>query len=105
MTQSPAKDSSLLEKGLIFHFRQAFRAYGRYREGNRRTFRRVGPPILFTSVMLAIGFLIFGLSDMRSMVSMAILSKAGILAAVAADLLITPALFVFLKPFGRQSET
>ena len=87
----------------IIHFKQDFLACGRYREANRGTFQKVGPAILFTSVILALGFLIFGLSDMRSMVSMGILSSAGILAALAADLLITPSLFVFLKPFGPQA--
>ncbi len=88
----------------ILHFKQEFRACGRYREANRRTFGRVGPAILFTTVILALGFSIFGFSDMRSLVSMGILAGAGIVAALAADLLITPALFVFLKPFGRERE-
>ena len=86
----------------IVHFRQEFRACGRYREANRRTFGKVGPAILFTSLILSLGFSIFGFSDMRSLVSMGMLSSAGIVAALAADLLITPALFVFLKPFGRE---
>ena len=89
----------------ILHFQQEVRACGNYGEANRRTFRRVGRAILFTSVILAAGFLIFGLSDMASMGAMAVLSCAGILSALAADLVVTPALFVFLKPFGRAGAT
>ena len=86
----------------IVHFKQEFRTCGLYREANRRTFHKVGRAILFTSVILSLGFLIFGLSDMRSLVSMAILSSAGILSALLGDLVVTPALFVFLKPFGKE---
>ena len=86
----------------IVHFKQEFRACGLYREANRRTFQKVGRAILFTSVILSLGFLIFGLSDMSSLVSMAILSSAGILAALVADLVVTPPIFVFLKPFGKE---
>jgi len=88
----------------IFHFQQEFLRTGRYREANRRTFVKVGPAMVFTSIILCAGFLIFALSDMRSMVSMALLSSAGILTALAADMLVTPALFVFLKPFGPERD-
>jgi len=86
----------------IVHFKQELLGCGLYREANRRTFRKVGTAILYTTVILSLGFLIFALSDMRSLVSMAILSSSGILAALAADLLVTPALFVFLKTFGKE---
>jgi predicted RND superfamily exporter protein len=88
----------------IFHFQQEFGRTGRYREANRKTFINVGPAILFTSIILSLGFMTFGLSEMRSMVSMALLASVGILSALAADLLLTPALFVFLRPFGRERD-
>ncbi len=88
----------------IFHFQQEFDRTGRYREANRQTFIKVGPAILFTSIILSAGFMTFALSEMRSMVSMALLSSVGILSALAADLLVTPALFVFLRPFGRERD-
>jgi len=87
----------------ILHFQQEYRRTGSYLEANRGAFQKAGKAILFTSVILALGFLIFALSDMRSLVSMAVLSSAGILAALAADLVITPALFVALKPWGRST--
>ena len=89
----------------IVHFRQELRRSGRYREANRGTFRRTGPAILFTSVILALGFLIFGLSEMKSLVSMALLASAGILAALAGDLLVTPALFLLFRPYGRGGSS
>ena len=65
-------------------------------------FLKIGYAILFTSVVLVVGFSIFGLSNVRSMVHMGIVSGAGILSALLADLFITPVLFVRLKPFGKK---
>ena len=86
----------------ILHFKQGLRASGGYLEANRRAFRKTGPAILYTSIILSLGYLIFGLSDMRSLLFMAILSSTGILSALIGDLLITPALFLTLKPFGKE---
>lgn len=88
----------------ILHFKQEFHQCGRYRDANRRTFQKVGRAILFTSVILAVGFLILTLSQMKSLTSMAVLSCAGIVSALAADLLITPVLFVLLRPFGEEKQ-
>jgi predicted RND superfamily exporter protein len=88
----------------IIHFKQEFHKKNSYSEANRETFVKVGRAILFTSVILAIGFSIMGLSVVKSMTHMAILSAAGILAALAADLFLTPVLFVYLKPFKTREK-
>jgi len=102
MQKASSTSSAVSTAHYILHFQQEFAACGLYREANRITFRRVGSAILFTSVILALGFLTFGFSDMHSLVSMGILSCVGILSALTADLFVTPVLFVFLKPFGRE---
>ena len=84
------------------HFKQEFNKCGGYADANRETFQKIGYAILFTSVVLVVGFSIFGLSNVRSMVHMGIVSGAGILSALLADLFITPVLFVRLKPFGKR---
>ena len=84
------------------HFKQEFNKLDCYADANRETFQKIGYAILFTSVVLVVGFSIFGLSNVRSMVHMGIVSGAGILSALLADLFITPVLFVRLKPFGKQ---
>ncbi len=86
----------------IVHFKQEFLACGSYAEANRATFGKVGKAIVFTSVILTIGFAIFGLSIVKSMLHIAVLSSVGILSALAADLFITPILFVRLRPFEAR---
>jgi predicted RND superfamily exporter protein len=89
----------------IVHFKQEFAACGSYHEANRATFGKVGKAIVFTSVILTIGFSIFGLSIVKSMLHIAVLSSVGILSALAADLFITPVLFVLLRPFEKRVKT
>jgi predicted RND superfamily exporter protein len=88
----------------IVHFKQEFEQCGSYFEANRHTFGKVGTAIVFTSVILTIGFAIFGLSIVQSMMHLAVLSGVGIVSALAADLFITPVLFVFLRPFGTETQ-
>jgi uncharacterized protein len=86
----------------MIHFRQEFDIHRSYPGANRETFSKVGRAIVFTSVILAVGFSIMGLSAIKSMVHMAVLSAIGIFSALAADLFVTPAIFVVLKPFKTK---
>jgi predicted RND superfamily exporter protein len=86
----------------MIHFRQEFDIQLSYPGANRETFSKVGRAIVFTSVILSVGFSIMGLSAIKSMVHMAVLSIIGILSALAADLLVTPSIFVVLKPFKTK---
>jgi uncharacterized protein len=86
----------------IVHFRQEFETSRSYVAANRGTFRKVGTAIVFTSVILTLGFAIFGLSVVQSMFHMAVLASVGIIAALAADLFFTPVLFVYFQPFGKE---
>jgi predicted RND superfamily exporter protein len=96
----------------FIHFKQEFARTRSYREANRETFRKIAKAIVSTSIVLAFGFAVFGFSIMRSLMQVGLLLWVGIMAALLADLWITPALFTFLKPFGKaecdvtiQSET
>ena len=83
----------------IIHFKQEIETTDSYPAANRGTFSKVGRAIFFTSVILSIGFSILGLSVVKSLLHMAVLSGVGIISALVADLFITPVLFVHLKPF------
>lgn len=85
----------------IIHFKQEIETADSYPSANRGTFSRVGRAIFFTSVILCIGFSILGLSVVKSLLHMAVLSGVGIIGALVADLFITPVLFVYLKPFRK----
>lgn len=85
----------------FIHFKQEFSRSRSYCEANRQTFRKIAKAIISTSIILAFGFAVFGLSIIRSMTHVGLLLWIGIMAALLADLWITPALFTFLKPFGK----
>ncbi len=86
----------------FMHFKIEFEKNRNYRHANRETFKKIGWAIVFTSVILILGFSAFATSQINSVIQLAILIGIGIFAALAADLFITPALFVLLKPFGKE---
>jgi predicted RND superfamily exporter protein len=88
----------------FIHFREEFGTWKNYRQANRETFRKVGPALIFTSLILSLGFSSLGLSIVEALVRLALLLGVGIITALVADLCITPALFVALKPFGAAED-
>lgn len=86
------------------HFKQEFQHCGNYRQATRETFRKVGPALIFASIILTLGFGTFAFAIINSMMHIAILLATGTFTALLADLYITPALFVFLRPFGRLEQ-
>jgi predicted RND superfamily exporter protein len=88
----------------IIHFKQEIETTESYPSANRGTFSKVGRAIFLTSVILSIGFTILGLSVVKSMLHMAVLSAVGIISALGADLFITPILFVYFKPFRSPAR-
>lgn len=88
----------------FIHFQEEYRIHNSYQEANRETFKKIGRALIFACVILILGFSLFGLSQMQSLVHMAVLSAAGILSALAADMFITPAIMVFLKPLGKKEK-
>lgn len=62
--------------------------------GTDITFRSIGRAVIFTSVVLAIGFGIIGLSNVKAMQIFGIFSAIGIISALIADLILTPSLFL-----------
>lgn len=86
----------------MLHFKQEYETDKSYSRSNRETFHKVGKAIVFTSVILIFGFMMFGFSVVRSLTYLGILSSIGILAALLADLFVTPILFVTMKPFDTR---
>ncbi len=83
------------------HFKEEFMEAKSYSKANRETFKKIGPALIFTSVILMIGYGIFSVSKMQAFAHVAILSTAGIFIALVADMFLTPAIIMYLKPFGR----
>jgi hypothetical protein len=81
----------------ITHYRSARNAGAAPREAIATTMRRTGRAIVTTSFALALGFFALTLSSWQSIASFGLLSGIAILAALAADLLLLPALILGLS--------
>ncbi|WP_027338821.1 efflux RND transporter permease subunit [Halonatronum saccharophilum] len=88
----------------FLHFKEEFERNNSYIEANKATFKKIGRALIFTSIILIVGFAIFGLSKVNSMTHVGILSAAGVFSALVADMLITPAIFVLLKPLKDKAD-
>lgn len=88
----------------INHGHLEFDRQRNYRSAILKTFRIVGTPIVLTSVIISSNFAAYCISDGMMFVHMGILSVAGMLTALLADLCITPLLFRRFKIFGKEEE-
>ncbi len=88
----------------FIHFKQELQSTGSYREANRRTFVKIGYALLYTSVVLTLGFGIFGFSNVTAIRNFGILAATGILSALIADFCISPALLLTFKPFRLENQ-
>ncbi len=86
------------------HFRYELWETGDRKEAMVDSLERVGKPLCFTSVILAIGFSIFLFSGSSILVDYGILSSTAVLAALAGDLFIGPVLLSRLSVFKRRTQ-
>ena len=77
---------------------------GNYEEAVSIGLMSVGRPIMITSVILTLSFLVYLASDMEVLASFGILLSITIVSALLADLFLLPALVLVLKPFGKERE-
>jgi len=84
------------------HFFHNFQRYlqetGNPEEAVRRTLNTTGRAMLFTSVVLSIGFFSYTISEMNNLFSFGLITGLTILFAFLADLLVAPALMGLLHP-------
>ncbi len=88
----------------INHGHLEFNRCKSYDKAILKTFRTVGSPIILTSAVMGANFLVYTTSQSSSFIHMGILSLAGIISALLADLFITPILFKKFKIFGKEDE-
>jgi len=71
----------------------------------RETFHEVGPAILYSSLILCSGFLVFGLSKFHMNVTLGALSALTFAVAAALDFLLLPVLLSFAFPDRQRVAT
>ncbi len=89
------------------HFMHGFRRYnsetGDPREAVRRTLETSGRAMLFTSLVLSAGFLVYTFATLSNMILFGLLTGMAIVIALLADFLIAPALVVLMS--GAKMRT
>lgn len=88
----------------FMRYRREFRRTGTYEGALKGTIITVGRPILFTSITLAAGFSIFGLSDISNIGDFGLMAGFAIIWALLADLFLAPAIMLLFKPLGLEKQ-
>ena len=87
-------------------FRRAYSHTGDVVESVRATLRTTGQALLFTSIVLSLGFFIYVFSDLNNLTNFGILTAFAIVMAFLADVLLAPALMTVTAKFSsiQRSE-
>ncbi len=72
-----------------------------YQAATLRTLRGTGRGMVYSSAVLVLGFLCFGIPEFRVFFDMGLLSTVTLLAALLANLFLTPALVLRFEPLGN----
>ncbi len=79
-----------------------FEKCGNYREAVLTSFETVGRSLFMTTIVLSVSFATYMLSPVKMVADIGLLASIGLLSALITDFLITPALMIITKPFGRE---
>lgn len=89
---------------LFSHFKKEFGKTKNYYSSIQRSISKVGPALIYTTVILSANFMIYTFSDAKIFVNTGLLTTIGLLTALAADLLLAPILFRHFSVFGKEFE-
>ncbi|PIF00038.1 MAG: hypothetical protein CR994_07525 [Maribacter sp.] len=81
-----------------------FEKCGNYKQATLTAFATVGRSLLMTTIVLAVSFATYMLSPVKMIANIGLLASIGLLAALITDFLITPALMIMMKPFGKENS-
>jgi uncharacterized protein len=87
---------------LINHSHLEYNRTGSYMQSVRRTFSVVGVSVILSTVIISANFLVYTTSDAKQFLHLGALSVIGMVAALLADLFITPVLIKSFKIFGKE---
>ncbi len=86
----------------INSIKHEFEKCGNYQDAVLTAFSTVGRSLLMTTIVLTVSFATYMLSPVKMVQDLGLLASIGLLAALITDFLITPALMIMTKPFGRE---
>ena len=86
------------------HYRVQLIKTGSISESLRLTIRHVGQAVMFTTMVLGLGFMLLSFSDYLGMARMGFFGSLAIIMALACDLFLIPAMIMIFKPtFGVKN--
>ncbi len=88
----------------LTHYRAEMLKHGNIQQAIVHSFREAGQAIVFTSIILSIGFCVFIMSTHLGLRNFGILSAIAISVAVIADLLLLPAMCMLFQARFRKAE-
>ena len=89
----------------IYRFRKEFRINHNYMLAIKNTHQSIGTAIIYTSLIITIGFGILIFSDFIPNVMFGILTAMAMMVALATSLTLLPSVLIILKPFGTCQST
>ena len=89
----------------FYNFRRYYNQTGDVEQAVRETLLTTGRALLFTTLVLVSGFIVFVVSDMRNLINFGGITCLAIVTALLADLLLAPALMTVFSPsVKKQTE-
>lgn len=82
----------------LYRFREEMKKHENYGVAIQKTMAKVGPPIVYTSLVLAAGFWVLIFSSYVPALNFGFLSGVAVLAALVGDIVILPAMLLWVKP-------
>lgn len=88
----------------INHSHLEFNRIPNYAESVKRTFGVVGVAIILSTVVISANFIVYATSVSKSFIHLGVLAVSGMVAALLADLFVTPVLIKSFKIFGKEKN-
>ncbi|MBI4208251.1 MAG: MMPL family transporter [Deltaproteobacteria bacterium] len=88
----------------VFRWRREIEEGVSYEDAIRNTLQVVGRPILFTALVLTVGFSVLGFSGYLPVARFGLLSSFAVIAALLGDLFVLPASLILFRPLQRKKK-
>ena len=87
---------------LFNHIKDDYKKFGNYKDAVSNSIMHLSKAVIVTSVIIVLSFSVYLTSSLNMMIYLGMFVILGISTALISDLLITPLLILWLKPFGKK---
>ena len=88
----------------IWRFEKEFRRHGTYHKAVIHTLETVGKPIVITTILICIGFMVMVFSRLSVLTEFGLLLSLTVAAALLSDLFVAPVLMLLFRPFKAVTD-